>query len=425
MNLHIENLAKVASADLVFDGITVIVGDNNTGKSTVGKALWAMFSAFANLEARVNGLRREKCADILGEFDRRFIGWRHTWDSNKMISALLDGSLEASAAVGKLMEMANEAQEVPKHDEWILRLNEVLSLTLEELRSQVVYNVLARMFNRQCVSFLCAGTRPVLELTVQQQKVRVEMTDSLPVIESEIALQHQAYYFDNPDLLSRMEAMPRWHYWQGREIEFSSDISVQIIDKYARKAKSDGNAIDDLLISKKFGEIERKLEDLMGGSIQYDPERGLQFRCQQFPSHPLRLGNLSEGLKAMGLLQAAFHSGAIGTDDVLILDEPEVHLHPEWQIRYAEFIVLLQKAFNLTILLTSHSPDFVQAIRLFSRKHGLTGRLNGYISRLNDDGSATMDPIENGGWDRAFEGFARSYDILTALRAEIGDPDDE
>lgn len=425
MNLHIENLAKVASADLVFDGITVIVGDNNTGKSTVGKALWAMFSAFANLEARVKALRQEKCEEIIGEFDRRFIGFRRLWDTSGMVAELQNGSLAVPAAVDRLMEMADHAQEAPKRDEWISRLNEVLALTLEELRSQVVYNVLARTFNRQCMSFLCAGTRPVLELTVQRRKVRVGLTDSLPVVATEIALQHQAYYFDNPDLLSRMEAFPRRQYWRGREVEFSSDISVRILDKYALKAKSDGNAIDDLLISKKFGEIERKLEELMGGSVQYDPERGLQFRSRQFPSHPLRLGNLSEGLKAMGLLQAAFHSGAIGADDVLILDEPEVHLHPEWQIRYAEFIVLLQKAFNLTILLTSHSPDFVQAIRLFSRKHGLTGRLNGYISRLNDDGSATMDPIEDGDWDRAFESFARSFDILTALRAEIGDSDDE
>lgn len=39
MKLEIRNLAKIIEADIEIDGITVIAGDNNTGKSTVGKTL--------------------------------------------------------------------------------------------------------------------------------------------------------------------------------------------------------------------------------------------------------------------------------------------------------------------------------------------------------------------------------------------------
>ena len=38
MRLQIENFAKIAKADINIDGITVIAGENNTGKSTIGKA---------------------------------------------------------------------------------------------------------------------------------------------------------------------------------------------------------------------------------------------------------------------------------------------------------------------------------------------------------------------------------------------------
>ena len=34
MRLKIENFAKVKRAEIVVDGITVIAGENNTGKST-------------------------------------------------------------------------------------------------------------------------------------------------------------------------------------------------------------------------------------------------------------------------------------------------------------------------------------------------------------------------------------------------------
>jgi len=44
-------------------GITVIAGENNTGKSTFGKALYCMFNAFYNKKIairneRINDIRR-------------------------------------------------------------------------------------------------------------------------------------------------------------------------------------------------------------------------------------------------------------------------------------------------------------------------------------------------------------------------------
>ena len=40
MKLSINNFAKIKQADIIIDGITVIAGENNTGKSTVGKVLF-------------------------------------------------------------------------------------------------------------------------------------------------------------------------------------------------------------------------------------------------------------------------------------------------------------------------------------------------------------------------------------------------
>ncbi len=48
MRLQIENFAKIAKADINIDGITVIAGENNTGKSTIGKALYCVFNSRRN-----------------------------------------------------------------------------------------------------------------------------------------------------------------------------------------------------------------------------------------------------------------------------------------------------------------------------------------------------------------------------------------
>ena len=55
---------------------------------------------------------------------------------------------------------------------------------------------------------------------------------------------------------------------------------------------------------------------------------------------------------------------------ILILDEPEVYLHPKWQLVFAEIIVLLQKKYDLHILLTTHSPYFLRAVEVFAGKNG-------------------------------------------------------
>ena len=43
MKLRIKNFAKIEDADINIDGITVIAGENNTGKSTVGKIFFSLF----------------------------------------------------------------------------------------------------------------------------------------------------------------------------------------------------------------------------------------------------------------------------------------------------------------------------------------------------------------------------------------------
>ncbi len=53
MNIKINNIAKINSADINITGITVIAGENNTGKSTVGKALFAFYDGLYDVEQKI------------------------------------------------------------------------------------------------------------------------------------------------------------------------------------------------------------------------------------------------------------------------------------------------------------------------------------------------------------------------------------
>ena len=53
MKLNISNFAKIDNADIIIDGITVIAGENNTGKSTVGKVLFSLFNSLQDIDNKI------------------------------------------------------------------------------------------------------------------------------------------------------------------------------------------------------------------------------------------------------------------------------------------------------------------------------------------------------------------------------------
>ena len=59
MKLHIENIAKIEKADIEINGITVIAGENSTGKSTVSKVLYCLFETFKDIEAKISNEKRQ------------------------------------------------------------------------------------------------------------------------------------------------------------------------------------------------------------------------------------------------------------------------------------------------------------------------------------------------------------------------------
>ena len=53
MELNIKNFARIKEASIKLEGITVIAGENNTGKSTIGKILFASFNSLNDIDAKV------------------------------------------------------------------------------------------------------------------------------------------------------------------------------------------------------------------------------------------------------------------------------------------------------------------------------------------------------------------------------------
>ncbi len=75
---------------------------------------------------------------------------------------------------------------------------------------------------------------------------------------------------------------------------------------------------------------------------------------------------------------------------LLILDEPEVHLHPKWQLEMAKIIVELVKN-GVKIVVNSHSPYMIDALKYYSDKSKVNS--NFYLAEKSKDETSTITDV--------------------------------
>ena len=63
-------------------------------------------------------------------------------------------------------------------------------------------------------------------------------------------------------------------------------------------------------------------------------------------------------MKSFAYLFQLIKNGHLDDKTVLMIDEPEVHLHPQWVVVFARLLILIRKSLGVKIVLASHNPIF-------------------------------------------------------------------
>lgn len=127
----------------------------------------------------------------------------------------------------------------------------------------------------------------------------------------------------------------------------------------------------------------------------------------------------SAGIKQIGVIKILLENNSLRENSFLIIDEPESNLHPDWQIKFAEILVLLTKELNITIYLNSYSPIFIEAISLYSQYYDLIKDTNFYLTKKQDNGKFVFKKINPENMGEVYENLTKSYDELDNLKAKI------
>jgi predicted ATPase len=390
MQLSIENVGKIKSCSVDIDGITVIAGNNNTGKSTISRALFSIIESFRDLDAKIVEDKKNavlsaifsalpqvnrpptirKISDKVFEIIEDHIG------SPVLNQRINDYLLENVKAVKGL-----DHDELQEMTEMIMDSVDVPDREITKVRLNRVFN---SEFNGQ-VNHINYGDAPA-GIGFHDDNSHYGVTfindDCIDFI-YEAPSYAKAIYIDSPSVIDDIDERYGMSSFLTRP--YDEDVLLNALSR-----KTDHlSLVIEVINNRKLENILDRIDDVVGGEYD-DSDSGIQWKDKDLNA-PLELANLSSGLKMFAIIKRLLENGALRSGDFLIMDEPEIHLHPQWQIIFAEILVLLNKEFELKILINTHSPYFLSAIETYSKKHQVKQSLKIYKSAVNDSYASISD----------------------------------
>jgi AAA15 family ATPase/GTPase len=180
----------------------------------------------------------------------------------------------------------------------------------------------------------------------------------------------------------------------------------------------------DLLLQKKSIPTFKKafsemLENIIHGETSYDEDTMHMYRYHRMDGKVFDLFDSATGIKSFSILQMLLNNGSINKNTLLIIDEPEAHLHPQWIVEYARLIVLMHKHIGTKFFIASHSTDFVSAIKYIATKENCLESLSYYLSEEDKDNPYTYNYRSlNTDIEPIFESFNKSFSLIEEYGAD-------
>lgn len=410
MRFLLQNIGVIESADIKVEGLTVIAGLNNVGKSYIGKTIFAAVKAAKesymlgaeNIHSFLTDMVRE--ISNTSKFDFLAIkqelleklGLIIADTSDFVVSFQHQGLHELNEKL-KTVTFSFQLKPFFKKLEMVLAetthsIHETYNFFLKSLFKNE-YNNKSKWDSEAVLTCLKNKDDMILKVSTSQNRVKnctvtylLGEYSNATLIESPIVLELAAFLRDNLAFGEKQRDYMPYH--------FFDLIKKIILNRYA----PDNNEV-----------WTKKINEIIGGDIAFNKTTD-NFTYTDVEGKQFDISNVASGIKSFALLQLLL-KGEHSKETLLIIDEPEVHLHLEWQMRYAKLLVELAKE-GFPILLTSHSPYFIEALKVYSDNAKIADKTHFYLGEMKENGAVFTEVSQN--LDAIFEKFSAPMIKLSA-----------
>lgn len=375
-----KNIGPFESFDIMIPSVTLIAGENGTGKSTISKSLYMLLNANRNIEALIENEKRNEFFKNI-KSDQEYPYTPNFLSENKLVYQMEFNRLN-------LLDIPFQKMS-------------------PELRNTIIKRLLSAEFSSQalrngtkegCISAESVSLHSSIDISSEDYK-----------FVSDISADSSVLYFDTVGFIEQA-------YKRNQSIINHQNGTYQQLQRAIEDIKSNQESLfselDRNKMIKTFGD---KLHDIIRGRFDYDPDD----KSYYYESKGIKysLDNVASGVKAFSALDLFIKYGVIRDDSTIILDEPETNLHPLWQVRFAELLVLLSENTGIRVVVNSHSPFFIEALELCCSRKLNKDDYRLYFTEM-DKGIAAIKDVTSDS-SSIYDSLAAPYDVMDKIWSHL------
>lgn len=418
MKLSLKDFGPIDTAEIDIGKITVIGGENATGKSTTSKILYCFL--------RANSQKRQS---ITCEYIVNLIK-----DELRYIQRYLRNHASSDIQFNDLQRKLTQNNDnfniiLDIYDEIKERIDE------EDLDDEEIDEVEGRLSPIDDLIEIVEDNGNPLYVSIMKKLLKDEFStadfNGIFRINGEYKNKPFDFNIDFEDNdLSSDDVFKSEGWFTLNDIYYIDSFSILDLDQnlglndsehaifLTNNLKKEADESDDLFddkVNENIISLENEINKIINGEFLY--ENG-ELTYSPKNGEKCRMKNTASGIKQVGIIQLLLNNRKLKEDSFLVIDEPEVNLHPSWQVKFAGVLALLVKNLNVSLYINSHSPVFIEAIDAWAYYYDLTEDTKYYLSEKSMDkkGFNNIFEVDSEELYKIYDNLGNPYDDIDEIR---------
>lgn len=382
----ISNYRAIKDANISIEGITVLAGENGTGKSTLSRWLYYIVKVLSGYEQMIDDDTMHTLDNIIARMEKAKQLFREN---------ALDLPFDGLHAFVRNHPVADDM--VSKVKEFIVLFGEKIMATFEAgkdvdiltKRFSTLYGFEDKNFETPKVlvdAIINKLKNQVYDVISVSEKKKMGRSGELlhelfnkVVTDADAGRLNLEFTEDGVELLFKDHFNPVLNL--NRVIYYKTYELMDYIDKPSDFHTYLETPADKMNDHEKL--VYRVFRETLGGEMVLSNDDFIplkQFKFKRNDGVEFALKQAATGLVSFSYLLRLLENGYLREGTLLIIDEPEAHLHPKWIVEYARMLVMLQKYLRVKMVLSTHNPDMIAAIDAIARKEDVANTTNFYFA---------------------------------------------